>query len=121
MPGGHNPKTPKAAFSALETPNPPDLQDIEMESSASPAQVESDSDAPTRIQAQGRKRKADKQAENRKKPILRSAKKVANDPKEDIEPHTTARPENAHTKSGSSTTQQEDGAETPRKAASAKV
>lgn len=92
-----------------------------MESSASPALAESDSDAPTRTRAQGRKRKADKQAENREKPILRSAKKAANDPKEDIEPHTTARPENTHTKSGSSTTQQEDGAETPRKAASAKV
>ena len=110
MPAGRNQKTPGAVDTALEAPNPPnphppplEPQDIEMESSASPLLVESDSDAPSRTRAQGRKRKAEKQPENRLKPILRSAKKAANDPKEDSESHTTTHPNGTSIKKAIST------------------
>lgn len=83
--------------------------------------VESDSDAPIRTRAQGWKRKADKQPENRAKPTLRSAKKTVNDPKEDAESHTTAHPSSTSTKKAISTAQQVDGTETPQITASAKV
>lgn len=119
MPVGRNQKTSGAVSTALEAPNLPNLhppplepQDIEMEISASPFLVESDLDAPTRIRAQGRKTKADKQSENYAKPIFRSAKKAVNDPKEDAESHTTAHPNSTNTKKAISTAQQVDGTET---------
>lgn len=125
---GRNQKTPGALATALEAPNPPiphpppfEPQDIEMEISTSPLLVESDLDAPIRTRAQGRKRGADKQPENRAKPTFRSAKKTVNDPKEDAESHTTAHPSSTSTKKAISTAQQVEGTETPQITASAKV
>lgn len=83
-----------------------------MEISSSLLLVESDSDAPTCTQAQGRKKKADKQPEKRAKPILWSAKKAVNDLKEDAESHTIAHPNSTNTETAISTTQQVDGTET---------
>lgn len=125
---GHNQKTPEEVFTALEAPNPPNLyppplkpQDVEIEIFASPLLVESDSDAPTCTQAQGRKRKANKQPENCVKPILWSTKKAVNDPKEDAESHTTAYPNGTNIKKAISIAQQVDGMENLQKTVSAKV
>ena len=128
MPVGRKQKTTGALSTALEAPNspnphPPPLepQDIEMEISTSPLLVKSDPDAPTRTRAQGRKRKADKQLENRKKPTLRSAKKAVNKPKEGAEAHSTAHSNSNNTEKAISTAQQVYRTETVQKAASAKV
>ena len=128
MPVGRNQKTPGAVSTALEVsnpsnPHPPPLepQDVEIEISSSLLLVESNSDTLTCMQAQGWKRKADKQSEKHAKPTLWSAKKAVNDLKKDAKSHTTAHPNSINTEKAINTTQQVDGIETLQKAVSAKV